>query len=98
MSRGAPRRRQTHRVVWLCSGAVAPVYDLAVAGLYASMRQPPERFGLIIFRVPMPAMIILRFQWLWMSARGGDLRVGDGAPDVVLPAGGGRRGVQHSTT
>ena len=67
-------------------GAVASVYALAVAGLYASMRQPPETFGLIMSKVPMPAMMILPFQPLWMSARAGNLRVGDPAPDFVLPA------------
>jgi hypothetical protein len=67
-------------------GAMASVYGLAVAGLYASMRQPPETFGLIMSKVPMPAMMILPFQSLWMSARGGNLRVGDSAPDFLLPA------------
>jgi hypothetical protein len=43
------------------------------------MRQPPEKFGAIMSKVPMPPMMILPFRSLWMSARGGDLRVGDRA-------------------
>jgi len=66
--------------------AVALVYGLAVAGVYAAMRQPPETFGLIMSKVPMPAMMILPFRPLWMSARGGNLRIGDRAPDFSLPA------------
>ena len=67
-------------------GAAVAAYGLAVAGLYASMCQPPETFGSIRSKVPMPAMMILPFRSLWMSARGGNLRVGDAAPDFVLPA------------
>ena len=77
-------------------GAAALVYALAVAGLYCSMRQPPETFGLIMSKVPMSAMMILPFQPLWMSARGGSLRVGDQAPDFSLPAVDGSRVVQLS--
>ena len=33
----------------------------------------------------MPAMMILPFRPLWMSARAGHLAVGDKAPDFALP-------------
>ena len=66
-------------------GGVACLYIGASALLYAAMRQPPERFGAIMSRVPMPAMMILPFRPLWMSARGGTLEVGSPAPDFVLP-------------
>jgi hypothetical protein len=49
------------------------------------MRQPPERFGAIMSNVPMAAMMILPFKPLWMSARAGQLMVGDAAPDFELP-------------
>jgi hypothetical protein len=49
------------------------------------MRQPPERFGAIMAKVPMPAMMVLPFKPLWMSARSGQLDVGDAAPDFALP-------------
>jgi hypothetical protein len=62
------------------------VYGAAVFALYLAMRQPPERFGAIMSRVPMPTMMVLPFQPLWMSARAGQLRAGDPAPDFALPA------------
>jgi hypothetical protein len=64
---------------------VVLIWVAATAGLYAAMRQPPERFGAIMSRVPGVAMMVLPFKPLWMSARGGQLRVGDTAPDFSLP-------------
>jgi len=64
---------------------VAVVYALATAALYVAMSQPPERFGAIMAKVPMPAMIVLPFEPLWLSARQGKLRAGDTAPDFSLP-------------
>jgi len=72
--------------------ALALLYGVSTAGLYAAMCQSPERFGAIMSRVPNAAMIILPFEPLWMRARGGHLGVGDRAPDFSLPrlSGGGR--------
>jgi hypothetical protein len=56
-----------------------------VVSMYAVMCQPPDRFGSIMSKVPMPAMMLLPFEHMWNSARGGDLRVGDAAPDFRLP-------------
>jgi hypothetical protein len=64
---------------------VAFVYGASTAGLYCAMIQPPERFGAIMAKVPMMAMMVLPFQPLWMSARGGAIREGDAAPDFSLP-------------
>jgi hypothetical protein len=63
----------------------ALLWGLATAGLYAAMRRPPETFGAIMSHVPGVAMAVLPFKPLWMSARGGDLRIGDRAPDFALP-------------
>jgi hypothetical protein len=49
------------------------------------MRQPPEAFGAIMSHLPRFAMIVLPFKPLWNSARGGQLRVGDRAPEFTLP-------------
>jgi hypothetical protein len=49
------------------------------------MRQTPDRFGAIMSHVPAFAMIVLPFRPLWMSARAGNLVVGDPAPDFALP-------------
>jgi len=68
----------------LAAGTVL-LWGVATAALYGAMRQPPERFGAIMKRVPMIAMMILPFQPLWNSARSGVLQVGDSAPDFALP-------------
>lgn len=75
---------------------LAGLYLAVSAGLYAAMRQPPERFGAIMAKVPMVAMMVLPFRPLWMSARGGVLQVGDAAPDFVLPTVDGSRKVRLS--
>jgi len=49
------------------------------------MRQPPEKFGAVMARVPTVAMIVLPFEPLWMQARKGTLSTGDAAPDFSLP-------------
>jgi hypothetical protein len=64
--------------------ACAVLWSLASVGLYAAMRQPPEVFGAIMSRMPTAAMAVLPFKPLWMSARGGRLRIGDAAPDFSL--------------
>jgi hypothetical protein len=61
------------------------LWSAAAAALYTAMRQPPETFGRIMSHVPPVAMMALPFKPLWMSARGGDLQVGDPAPDFTLP-------------
>ena len=74
------------RIAGITVATLAGVCVIATAGLYIAMCQPPERFGAIMSHVPMPAMMALPFQPLWMSARAGRLDVGDAAPDFVLPA------------
>jgi hypothetical protein len=66
-------------------GLLTAVYGVVVAALYVAMRQPPEIFGAVMSKVPMPAMLVLPFRNLWMTAREGALRVGDSAPDFSLP-------------
>ena len=45
-----------------------------------AMRQPPEVFGRVMARMPMPAYFVLPFETLWNRARKGNLHVGDMAP------------------
>lgn len=80
------------RTIVIVIAVLAGIYLLAVVGLYAAMKQPPERFGAIMAHVPMPSMMVLPFRPLWMSARSGRLVVGDAAPDFELPS------VDHSRT
>jgi hypothetical protein len=77
-------------------GCLVAVYGIAAVCLYGAMRQPPERFGAIMSKMPMPAMIVLPFRPLWMSARRGSLEAGDAAPDFSLPAQDGSRVVKLS--
>lgn len=60
-------------------------YCVSKGALYLAMRQPPERFGAIIAKVPGAAMMVLPFEPLWMRARLGNLRIGDPAQDFLLP-------------
>jgi len=61
------------------------VYGALTAALFWTMHQPLDRFGAIMRHVPDPAMMVLPFHPLWMSARAGHLRPGDLAPDFDLP-------------
>jgi len=60
------------------------IYVLVLVALFALMRQPPMRFALTIAKVPGPLFSLVPFRQLWMSARAGQLRVGDPAPDFLL--------------
>jgi hypothetical protein len=56
------------------------------AFIWWAMRQPPEKFGRVMARMPAPVVFLLYpFETLWMDARAGALRVGDRAPDFSLP-------------
>jgi hypothetical protein len=79
------RSRRILHIAAACLVAVAVLWGVSVAALYAAMRQPPETFGRIMSHVPGVAMIVLPFKPLWMSARAGHLQVGDSAPGFALP-------------
>jgi hypothetical protein len=71
-------------MAWLLLGGLT-VYAVLLAAMFVVMCQPPRRFGRIMAYVPMPAMAIVPFEPMWNVARGGPTRVGDMAPDFVLP-------------
>jgi peroxiredoxin len=73
------------------------VYAVLVAGLAFAMRQPPDKFGAIMAKMPMVAFIALPFEPLWMNARAGHLQVGDAAPDFALKTPDGAAEVQLSS-
>lgn len=60
------------------------VYIGLVTAIFVIMRQPPDRFGRIMARVPMPLFMIVPFKPLWSVARAGHLGVGEAAPDFEL--------------
>ena len=49
-----------------------------------AMRQPPEVFGHVMSRMPMPAFFLFPFETMWTQARKGHLNVGDTAPDFSV--------------
>ena len=71
---------------------LAAVEAALCAGLYWAMRQPPDAFGNVMKRMPMPMMMVLPFETLWNRARAGRVQVGDTAPDFRLPT------LDHKTT
>ena len=65
--------------------ALALLWVLGCAAIYAAMRQPPETFGRVIAKIPGPFVFVaFPFETLWIHARAGQLRVGDPAPDFSL--------------
>jgi hypothetical protein len=61
------------------------VYVVFLGAMFVVMCQPPARFGQIMARFPMPAMMIVPFEPMWSVARRGATRVGEMAPDFTLP-------------
>jgi hypothetical protein len=50
-----------------------------------SMHQPPETFGHVMAKMPMPAYFIIPFETFWTRARAGTVQPGETAPDFQLP-------------
>ena len=48
-----------------------------------AMRQPPEVFGHVMARMPMPAYFVIPFETLWSRARHGHVEPGDAAPSFA---------------
>ena len=61
------------------------VYAAGFAFIWWSMRQPPEKFGRVMAKMPGPVPFLLfPFETLWTRARAGTLHIGDPAPDFAL--------------
>jgi hypothetical protein len=73
------------RIVMLAVAITIAAHLALTASLYWAMCQPPDRFGRFMMHVPMPAMLVLPFEPLWMRARAGRLQPGGMAPDFRLP-------------
>lgn len=83
-ARVRPKRRLARTLLWALL-VLAGVDLCLTAGLYWAMSQPPDTFGRIMARTPMPFMMILPFETLWKHARAGHINPGDPAPDFRLP-------------
>ena len=55
-----------------------------VAYIDWAMHQPPEVFGHVMARMPMPAYFLFPFETMWSDARKGTLSPGDLAPDLTV--------------
>jgi len=73
------------RTIAKAAGALVLLELSLSAGLYWAMTQPPDLFGGVMMKVPMPMMMVLPFGTLWKSARAGTVSAGDAAPDFRLP-------------
>lgn len=72
------------KVLWVIL-ILAVMHASLTAGMYWAMLQPPDAFGRIVAKLPFPLMMVVPFETLWNSARGGSLQPGDPAPDFRLP-------------
>ena len=63
---------------------VAGLWLCLVGYIGWAMRQPPEVFGRVMSRMPMPAYFLFPFETMWTQARDGHLNVGDRAPDLSV--------------
>ena len=59
-------------------------YSLLFVGFYIAMCQRPDVFSSVMSKTPGIVFLIFPFKTMWLSARQGDLNVGDEAPDFSL--------------
>jgi hypothetical protein len=55
-----------------------------VSYINRAMHQPPEVFGRVMARMPMPAYFVIPFETMWSRARKGQLNPGDAAPSLTV--------------
>jgi hypothetical protein len=65
-------------------GIALVLYCAAAGVIYSRMRAEPGAFNQFMAGVPMPAMMVIPFEPLWMRARAGTLEPGQAAPDFHL--------------
>jgi len=75
----------TRRTAAWIAGVLAIVYIAFLGAIFVVMRQPPQRFGRIMRHIPTPILIVVPVERMWNVARGGNLNIGDPAPDFALP-------------
>lgn len=79
-----PMAKRLIRRLGIVLTVLLAVYAAVLGAMFIVMRQPPDRFGQIMARVPGPAFMIIPFRPMWTVARAGNLEVGDTAPDFSL--------------
>ena len=69
---------------WPVAGVLFVAWVGFVSYINWAMHQPPEVFGHVMARVPMPAYFVIPFETLWSRARKGHLNPGDTAPGLTV--------------
>ena len=77
-----PQRRYTRLLRW--AAILLILWLCFVIFIGWAMRQPPEVFGSVMKRMPMPAYFLFPFETMWTQARHGTLEAGSAAPDFDL--------------
>jgi hypothetical protein len=77
-----PQRRHLRLIRWGAALFIAWLCFVIFIGW--AMRQPPDVFGSVMKRMPMPAYFLFPFETMWTQARQGTLHVGSTAPDFDL--------------
>jgi hypothetical protein len=77
-------KKTTKRWIGIVCGVLFCLWLGFVVFIGWAMRQPPEVFGHVMSKMPMPAYFLFPFETMWSSARKGTLNVGDKAPDITV--------------
>ena len=82
---GVPKRKRSFRK-WLVPAAAVliPAWLCFLGYINWAMHQPPEVFGRVMARMPMPAYFVIPFETMWSRARKGQLQIGDAAPSFTV--------------
>jgi hypothetical protein len=78
------KKKQLHTWIVTIAAVCFAGWVSLVAYVNRAMHQPPEVFGHVMTRMPMPAYFVLPFETLWTRARKGQLSVGDTAPALMV--------------
>jgi hypothetical protein len=65
-------------------GVVLCLWLLFLGYIDWAMHQPPEVFGHVMAKMPMPAYFLFPFETMWLNARKGTLSVGGAAPNLTV--------------
>src|SRR6202046_1466790 len=77
-------KRNTKRWLLRSLGILAVLWLGFVGYVDWAMHQPPEVFGRVMARMPMPAYFLFPFETMWLDARKGSLNAGSAAPDLPV--------------
>jgi hypothetical protein len=78
-------RKPSKRTLWIIAIVLLCLWGSFLTFIGWAMRQPPEKFGRVMSRMPMPAFFLFPFETMWTHARAGTVTPGEMAPDFRLP-------------